>query len=383
MQAVHLRRLGVRASVPTTCKPDPLWFDVGCAREASASNQQGKRMKHGRLPGLILMAVLASAGAATAQTVTVGATSSTSDAPIYIADKKGFFRQEGIDVTVSNFRSASDMVAPLGAGHLDAGAGSAGAALYNAVARGIRIKIVADKASSPPGYGATKIMVRRDLIESGRYKEPRDLKGMRFAMNAPGVSNTSTLNTLLKSVGLKYSDVDTVDLPFPDHVVALKNRSVDASASVEPGPAIAVRNGDAVVVKSDDEILPNHQIAVLLYSEDFALKRPEAARRFMRAYIRAVRFYNGALKDGRFQGPNADEVMAILSEATPVKSRDIYLAVTTTGINRDRRVNNARLAHDLAFYGEQGRIRGAINLDDVVDFTFVEAVLKELGPYRP
>jgi len=266
MQAVHLRRLGVRASVPTTCKPDPLWFDAGCAREASASNQQGKRMKHGRLPGLILMAVLASAGAATAQTVTVGATSSTSDAPIYIADKKGFFRQEGIDVTVSNFRSASDMVAPLGAGQLDAGAGSAGAALYNAVARGIRIKIVADKASSPPGYGATKIMVRRDLIESGRYKEPRDLKGMRFAMNAPGVSNTSTLNTLLKSVGLKYSDVDTVDLPFPDHVVALKNRSVDASASVEPGPAIAVRNGDAVVVKSDDEILPNHQIAVLLYS---------------------------------------------------------------------------------------------------------------------
>jgi len=90
-----------------------LWFDAGCAREASASNQQGKRMKHGRLPGLILMAMLASAGAATAQTVTVGATSSTSDAPIYIADKKGFFRQEGIDVTVSNFRSASDMVAPL------------------------------------------------------------------------------------------------------------------------------------------------------------------------------------------------------------------------------------------------------------------------------
>src|SRR3979490_2402808 len=92
-----------QASVPTTCKPDPLWFDAGCAREASASNQQGKRMKHGRLPGLILMAVLASAGAATAQTVTVGATSSTSDAPIYIAGKKGFFRQEGSHPTVSNF----------------------------------------------------------------------------------------------------------------------------------------------------------------------------------------------------------------------------------------------------------------------------------------
>jgi NitT/TauT family transport system substrate-binding protein len=340
-------------------------------------------MSNRYLSALVLFAVMASAGGATAQAIAVGATSSTSDAPIYIADKKGFFRAEGLEVKVTNFRSASDMVAPLGAGQLDAGAGSAGAALYNAVARGIKIKIVADKASSPPGYGATKIMVRKDLIESGRYKEPKDLKGLRFAMNAPGVSNTSTLNTLLKSAGLKYSDVETVDLPFPDHVVALKNRSVEASASVEPGPAIAVKSGDAVVIKSDDEILPNHQIAVLLFAEDFARKRGEAATRFMRAYIRAVRFYNGALRNGRFDGPNADEVIAILSEATPIKSREIYKAITPTGMNPDGRVNAASLAYDLAFYREQGLIKGAIDLDDVLDGTFVETVLKELGPYKP
>jgi NitT/TauT family transport system substrate-binding protein len=353
-----------------------------------ACRQAGNAMNNRLVPALTLLAavpfgLLIATGAAVAETVMVGAASTVSDAPIYIADKKGFFRAEGLDVKVANFRSASDMVAPLGAGQLDAGAGSAGAALYNAVARGIRIKIVADKASSPPGYGATKIMVRRDLIESGRYKDLRDLKGLRFAMNAPGVSNTSTLNTLLRSVGLKYSDVETVDLPFPDHVVAFKNKSVEASASVEPGPAIAVRNGDAVVIRSDDEILPNHQIAVLLYSEDFALKRPDAARRFMRAYIRAVRFYNGALRNGRFDGPNADEVVAILSEATPVKSREIYQAVTPTGMNPDGRVNKASLAYDLAFYGEQGLIKGPINLEDVVDGTFVEAVLQELGAYRP
>jgi NitT/TauT family transport system substrate-binding protein len=340
-------------------------------------------MKFMQLPALALLASLASGGTAPAQGITVGAASTTSDAPIYIADRKGFFRAEGLDVRVTNFRSASDMVAPLGAGQLDAGAGSAGAALYNAVARGIRIKIVADKASSPPGYGATKILVRKDLLDSGRYRNPRDLRGLRFAMNAPGVSNTSTLNTLLKSVGLNYSDVQTVDLPLPDHVVALKNKSVEASASVEPGPAIAVKNGDAVVIKSDDEILPNHQIAVLLYSEDFARKHRDEATRFMRAYIRAVRFYNGALKDGRLAGPNANEVIAILSEATPIKSRAIYEAITPTGMNPDGRVNKDSLAYDLAFYTEQGLIKGAIKLDDVLDSSFVDAVVRGLGPYRP
>jgi NitT/TauT family transport system substrate-binding protein len=341
-------------------------------------------LKFATLLGFVLWcAALAHAGTAAAQAITVGATLSTSDAPIYIADKKGYFAAEGLDVKVTNFRSAADMVAPLGAGQIEAGAGSASAGLYNAVARGIRIKIVADKASSPPGYGGTKILVRKDHVVSGRYKELKDLKGMKLAMNAPGVSNTSTLNTLLKSVGLKYSDVETVDMPLPDHVAALKNRSVDASASVEPGPALAVRNDDAVVIRSDDEILPNHQIAVLLYSEEFALKRSGAARQFMRAYIRAVRFYNGALKGGRLEGPNADEVIAILSEDTPIKSREIYKLITPTGMNPDGRVNKASLAYDLAFYTEQGLVKGSVNLDDVVDGSFVEAALKELGPYRP
>src|SRR5215470_3094105 len=318
-----------------------------------------------------------------AQPITVGATSSASDAPIYIAERLNYFRAEGLDVKVTNFRSAADMVAPLGAGQLEAGAGSASAGLYNAVARGIAIKIVADKASSPPGYGGTKILVRKDHVDSGRYRELKDLKGMKFAMNAPGVSNTSTLNTLLKSVGLKYSDVETVDLPLPDHVAALKNKSVDASASVEPGPALAIKNGDAVLIKSDDEVLPNHQIAVLLYAEEFASKRPAAARQFMRAYIRAVRFYNGALANGRLDGANADEVIAILAEATPIKSREIYKLITPTGMNPDGRVNKSSLAYDLAFYTEQGLVKGAVNLDDATDGSFVEAALKELGSYKP
>jgi NitT/TauT family transport system substrate-binding protein len=224
--------------------------------------------------------------------------------------------------------------------------------------------------------------VRKDHVESGRYKELKDLKGMKFAMNAPGVSNTSTLNTLLKSAGLKYSAVETVDLPLPDHVAALKNRSVDASASVEPAPALALRNGDAVLIKSDDEILPNHQIAVLLYSEEFALRQADAAKRFMRAYIRAVRFYNDALKNGRLDGPTSDDVIAILSEATPVKSREIYKLITPTGMNPDGRVNKASLIYDLAFYMEQGLIKGIVNLDDVIDGSFVEAAVNELGPYR-
>ena len=57
--------------------------------------------------------------------------------------------------------------------------------------------------------------------------------------------------------------------------------------------------------------------------------------------------------------------------------------ITPTGINPDGRVNAASLAYDLAFYREQGLIKGALDLGDVIDGSFVEAVFKELGPYRP
>ena len=156
-------------------------------------------MYHKTIIAFAAWALLAPGAPPMAQTITVGVTGTMNDAPIYIADKKGYFGDEGLDVNITTFRSAANMVVPLGTGQIQAGAGSASAALYNALARGIRIKIVADKASSAPGYGATKILVRKDHIESGRYRAPGDVKGMRVAMNAPGVGNTVTLNALLKA----------------------------------------------------------------------------------------------------------------------------------------------------------------------------------------
>ncbi len=313
--------------------------------------------------------------------VSVGTAQTITDAPIFIADKKKYFLEEGVAVNMTDFASAANMVAPLGAGQLDVGAGSASAGLYNAVARGVKIRIVADKSSSPPGYGSMKITVRKDHVDSGRYKSPKDLKGFRFAMNGPGVSNTSTLNQLLKSGGLSYDDVTTINLSFPEHFMALQNRAVDASATSEPILTQAVRSGAAVVIKGDDEIDPGHQLAAILYSQAFAA-RTDVARAFMRAYLRGVRFYNRALKNSRLAGETADEVIAIMNEYSNVKDAAILREITPNGCDPDGRVNVASLRKDLDFYASQGLIEGKIDLAGVVDMSFVEAALTALGPYK-
>ena len=113
------------------------------------------------------------ASAAEPVEVRVGIVGAISDVPIFIAEKKGFFGEEGVAAKTTTFTSASDMVAPWGAGELDVAGGSPSAGLYNAVARDIKLRIVADKASSPPGYGVNAIMVRKALIDSGRFRSSR------------------------------------------------------------------------------------------------------------------------------------------------------------------------------------------------------------------
>ncbi len=332
------------------------------------------------LAGLLMGPV---AHAAEPVSVRVGIAQASSDVGLYIADKKGYFKQEGITVTFTPFDSAAKMVAPLGAGQLDVGAGSASAGLYNAVARGIDIKIVADKGSTPPGYGFQPLLVRKDLVDSGRFKTLKDLKGMKVAGSAAGSASTSTLNEALKKAGLKYDDVERVFMAFPQHVLALQNKAVDASMTTEPSATRAIQSGAAVRIMGDDEIYPYHQLAVILYSGEFIKKNPDAARRFMRAYIRAVRDYNDALANGKLAGPNADEVISILTEYTKIKDPAVFRAIHTQGCNPDGNVNVASLKNDLAFYKEHGDVTANVTVEQVVDHSFAEAAVKDLGPYKP
>jgi NitT/TauT family transport system substrate-binding protein len=314
-------------------------------------------------------------------TVRVGTLGAISDAPIFIADKKGFFLEQGITVAMIEFNSAAAMVAPLGTAQLDVGAGSPSAGMYNAVSRNINVRIVADKAQSSPGYGATKLIVRKDLVDDGKFKGLKDLKGLKVAGNAPGVSNTSMLNSMLTSVGLAYTDVSVVNLAFPDHLTALTNKAIDAGATIEPIATLAVERGVAAQIMRDDEIDPYHQIATLLYADHFVANR-DLAERFMRAYLRGIRFYVKALKDSKLAGETADEVIAILTQYTNVKSADLLRKITPTGMDPNGRVNVASLQKDLDFYASQGLIEGKVDLSKIVDNSFVDAAAAALGPFK-
>lgn len=321
---------------------------------------------------------------AEAQTVRVGNVNTVSDIGIYIADKKGYFKAEGLDVTLTPFSSAAQMVAPLGAGQLDVGGGTISAGLYNANARAIGILIVADKGSTKPGYTFSSLMIRKDHMDSGRFKTLADLKGMKIATAGPGTGNVATLWAALEKAGLKYSDVEVVALGFPQHIVAYANKAIDAGITNEPSASVAIRQGVAVRVPGDDDIYPYHQTAALLYSAGFAKSQPEAALKFMRAYIKGVRDYNNSLKDGRITGPKASEVIAIMKEYTAVKDEKLLLETVPSAIDPDGRVLVDSLKRDFGFFKQQKWIeKDDITVDSVVDASFAKKAVEQLGAYKP
>jgi NitT/TauT family transport system substrate-binding protein len=341
------------------------------------------------MKALVLASTLAlavppmSAAAADLVPINLGITNSATDVGFFIADKRGYFRDEGLAVNMIAFDSAASMIAPFASGDLDVGGGGPSAGLYNAVARGIDIRIVADKSSTPPGRGALYLMVRTDLVQSGRYKTIADLKGMKFADSAPGGGGMVTEYKLLAEAGLQMDDIERVYMSFPQQVMALQNKAVDAALPVEPSAYQAEKLGAAVRIMGDDQIYPYHQLATVFYSGQFIESKPEAARKFMRAYLRGVRDYNDAVVDDKLAGPKGEAVIAILTEYSLIKDPAIHRAIAAIACDPDGRVNVDSLKEDLDIFRKEGLIEGKVTIEQALDTSFAEAAAKELGPYRP
>ena len=327
---------------------------------------------------LVFLGTMAATQAADLVKVSVGITNSASDVSLFVAHKRGYFKEEGLDVSFVPFVSAARMIAPMASGDLDVATGALSAALFNAVARNIDVRIVADKNSTPPGRGTQPLLVRKDHVDSGRYKSLKDLKGMKIAVSAPGTSSMGTTSVALAQGGLTFDDVEQVALGFPEHVAALANKAVDASFTVEPSASAAVRQGLAVRIMGDDEIVPGHQLSVTIYSGAFA-KRGDQPKRFLRALLRGVRDFNDGLVNGRYAGPKGDALVAILAEYGPFKDPEIYRSFNTSYSDPDGALNMASIRQDLEIFRKAGLIEGQVTAEQGIDLSFLEAAVKDLG----
>jgi NitT/TauT family transport system substrate-binding protein len=303
----------------------------------------------------------------------------TSSAGNYVAADRGYFAEEGIDVDFVRVMSGTETMALVVSGQTDVGGGLISSGLYNAFARGIQVKIVADHGANLPNASAGGIAFRKDLFESGAIREARDLRGRKVAVANEGGAAHISLDRYLQAAGLALTDVDLTVVQLPDTAAAFQNKVVEAAYWQEPFTTIGLEQGLIVRGPIGYEIYPQQQIGGIMFAERLTTDRALGLR-YMRAYVRGVRDYVRATQD---RDPAAfDAVVPILMSYTTVKDRALFEKAIPSGLRPDPTVNVESIIADQEWYLAHGYVTQRANVEAFVDLSFVEQAVRELGPYR-
>ena len=309
--------------------------------------------------------------------VRVGLLASVSDSGVYIGLERGYYRELGLDLNVETVPDPNTIVTLTSTNQLDVGGSGVTANPFQAAARGIPVKLVADKGQQRPGFGYYPLIVRQNLYDSGQLRDFADLRGRQVGKLSRCDSQDPQLERALERGGLTRDDVELHYMSFPDMNVALANGALDATWQVEPLATLAEDRGIARRLAGGDEIYPNQQLAALYYSPEFAA-RTAAAQRFMVAYVRSLRDYNDAF----VRNVGRADVAQILAQYTTVKDLPLYDRIVPAGLDPDGRLNVQGIRDDVALFVRLGCITGtAPDVSQVVDDSFVSYAMSVLGPY--
>ena len=323
------------------------------------------------------------AAGATEKIIT-GTVASISDAGVYIGIAKGYYKDEGLELEPGVFDSGSNQIGLLAAGKIDVAGGTPAAGTFNAVAQGINLKIVADKGTHTPGHGYIAFLLRKDLSSKiARLEDLKKLEKPRLSVPATGgIGAEAQVRSFLKKAGLDEKNVELKIVPYPQVPAALAGNGLDVGTTLEPYATKAIEQGIGTNLMWVDELRPNDIGGVLMYSEKFIKERPQVARNFMVAYLKAIRYYLSA-----FQGKDAalrKDVIGSLAKNTAVKEPELYEKMRVPGFDANGRANLASLKTLFSEFVSMGYIQNPekIKVESIVDNSFVDYAVQKLGPVK-
>jgi NitT/TauT family transport system substrate-binding protein len=308
-------------------------------------------------------------------TVKVGVLGVLAEAGHYLALERGYFAEEGLQIEYVPFDTGARMVSALGADQLDVGAGGVSAGLFNAVARGVGIRVVAPQSSYAAGRSPGYLVVRRELVESGQVRDYPDLRGRTLGLNARASVNDYIASLAAERGGFPLAELNMVEMGFGEQVTALANAAIDVAILAEPLATVVAERGTGVKWRELADLEPGLQVTVLLYSPGFSTERAAVARRWMIAYLRGVRDYMDAL----IHGKDRDRMIDALVKHTPNKDPALYDRIGMALIDPNGEVNRASLERQLRWISTLGVLQGTVTLDDVVDPSFAARAVERLG----
>jgi NitT/TauT family transport system substrate-binding protein len=323
------------------------------------------RWNRARVVTAALALVLGTSPVTAEEVVRIGDLPQLSTAALYVAMDKGYFTEAGLRLDPQSFASAGKMTPALATGELDVATGAPSAGLFNAIASGVNVRIVADKGQVRPGYSGTLLTVRKDLVDSGQVKSLKDLKGRTISTGAKAITTEYFLAKMFEDAGVPYDAVKITYLSYPDGVKALAGKAIDGFWGPEPWGARAEEQKVGVRFALPEQVksIATFQVGVIIFGGKFIAERPQVARAFLAAYVKGAKYYND-------KGPKDDEIVAILAKHTKVPAETIK-ASHPFWIAPDGRPRGEDFLALQDFMLTQGWIKSKLPLDRIMDLSLL------------
>ena len=245
-----------------------------------------------RLAALAFAALAASAQAQIEKRdvhIAVGGKSALYYLPLTITERLGYFKDEGLNVRISDFAGGTRSLEAVVGGSADVVSGSYEHTI-NMQSKKISFQAFVLAGASP------QISVGIVASRAAAYKSPKDLKGLKVGVSAPGSSTNMVVNFFIAKSGLKPSDISIIGTGAGAPVIAaLDQGRVDVLSQTDPVMTMLEKEGKIRIIaetrtpEGTERLFGGPMPAASLYAPvEFVRKNPNTVQALTNAVVRAL-----------------------------------------------------------------------------------------------
>ncbi len=249
--------------------------------------------------------------------IAIGGKSALYYLPLTLTERLGYFKDEGLNVRISDFPGGSRSLQAVVGGSADVVSGAYEHTI-NMQSNGQHFTAFVLSGAAP------QITVGIVSSRAAGYKSPKDLKGLKVGVSAPGSSTNMVVNFLLAQGGLKPSDVSIIGVGAGSTVIAaLEQGRVDVLSQTDPAMTILEKEGKIKIIaetrtpEGTEKLFGGPMPAASLYSPvDFVKKNPKTVQAMTNAMVRALLW---------LQDASPQQVLATVPEDYLLGNKAMYL----------------------------------------------------------
>ena len=325
--------------------------------------------------GFVAVLLLATVAHA-ADPLRLGLLHTLSPAPFYIAQERGYFRDEGIDLTFRFFEAAQPIAAAAVSGDIDVGVTALTGGFFNLAEKGT-LKVFGGALHEQRGYEGSAILVSDKAYSAGLTSLDK-LAGHSFAITQYGSSFHYMLGRIAEAEGF---DIDRVTLrpvqQIGNMVAAVGSGQVDATIAIASMAKPLAASGHAHIIGWAGDVVP-YQITALFTTGQMIAQHADLLKRFARAYQKGVADYRAAFLRLDAQGnpivdATTDAVMPLITKyvftGDPNARQKIISGVGYYDAGGALDVSD--VIAQLKWFKSQGLVKGDADPQSVIDTQFL------------